>query len=314
VPAKAAAAPEKRHRGGPKADGEKEERPPKRKRRRLLVGGVVAAVIVLAVVVVVLLAKGATAPTGSQVANAASATINQQYAQVDVALKMNSGDPAAASSVSGFTASGPIDLASSLGSLTLSGPGNNGTELMVLDNQTIYLDPGGLVGQLVKNKVWVSATPDDLGATSSPTGFAVAPTLFEQLVGGPTTLLRQLEAPGVTATAGRSSIYQGTPVEVYDVTLSQQAINTRLNGLPASLRGAVSAGHAAERVYLTTNGLVRAISVPITIENNGAKAAGNVVVGFSAWGTVADITAPPASLVVSWAQFGAVLNYTSKLG
>jgi hypothetical protein len=134
------------------------------------------------------------------------------------------------------------------------------------------------------------------------------------LVVSPTTLLQQLQAKGVTATAGHSSIYQGTPVEEYNVTLSQQAINAGLRGLPSSLHGAVTTAHAPEQVFLTTNGLVRAISVPITVENNGARASGHVVVGFTSWGEVVEIVAPPPNQVVSWAQFKAVLSYTSKLG
>ena len=259
------------------------------------------AVLVIAAGAVAVLTKGATAPAGSQVTQAASSTLQMRYAQVNIGLNVKSDDKAAASAVSGFSGEGTFDLASSLGSITLTGPGTTGTELVVVDGQTIYLDPGGLVGQLVKNKVWISATADDLGATS-PSGFAVAPTLFEELVGSPTTLLQQLKAPGVTATALRSSIYQGTPVEEYKVTLPQQAINARLNGLPSSLRGAEASRHAAEHVYLTTNGLVRAISVPITVESNGGQVSGHVVVGYSAWGNPADISAPPASQVVSWAS------------
>jgi hypothetical protein len=239
--------------------------------------------------------------------------VQQQYATVSIDVNVPSGAKAAAV-VSGFSGNGTFDLASSLGAMTLTGPGNAGTELMVLDNQTMYLDPAGLVSELVPNKLWVSATPDDLGSTSSPSGFAVAPTRFQQLVGSPTALLRQLEASGVTATALRSSIYQGTPVEEYNVTLSQQAINIRLQSLPSSLRGTISIPHAPEQVFLTTNGLVRAISVPVTVENNGTHATGHVVIGYSAWGNVADISAPPAEQVVSWAQFKAVLSYTSKLG
>ncbi len=271
-------------------------------------------VLVIVVGVVVVLNKGATPPAGSQVAQAASATVGQRYAAVNVDVNMKSGDKAAESAVSGYSVNGTIDFASSLGALNLAGPGNEASEQMVLDNDTIYLDPGALVGQLVKNKIWISATPDDLGATASPSGFAIPPTLFEQLVGNPTTLLHQLQANGATATAVGSSIYQGTPVEEYNVTLSPQAIDTRLHGLPTSLRGDVSRGHATEHVFLTSNGLVRAISVPITVESNGAQATGHVVIGFSSWGQVVDISAPPASQVVTWSQFKAVLNYTSQLG
>ncbi len=299
----------------PAAAGAGNQEPPSRGRRRTLIGALAAAVIVVAAVSVAELTKKSATPlaVGPVVAQAASATLNQKYAAVDMGVKVQSGDKATASTVSGFSGNGTFDLASSLGALTLNGPGNAGSELMVLDNETIYIDPGGLVGRLVKNKVWVSATADDLGATS-PSGFAVAPTLFQQLVGSPTTLLQQLQAKGVTATAVRASIYQGTPVEEYNVTLSPQAINVRLQGLPASLQGDVLTAHAPEHVFLTTNGLVRAISVPITVEDNGARATGHVVVGFTSWGVVADIVAPPADQVVSWAQFKAVITYTSHLG
>jgi hypothetical protein len=299
----------------PKAGRKDDKEAPSRLRRRFLIGTVAAVVLILIAVVVAELSKGGGGGSGgAAVAQAAAATVHQQYAAVDVGVKVQSGTKAAASSVSGFSATGTFDLASNLGAMTLTGPGSAGSQAMVLDNQTIYLDPGALVGQLVKNKVWISATADDLAATSSPTGFAVAPTLFQELVGSPTTLLQQLEASGVTATALHASIYQGTPVEEYNVSLSQQAINTRLQGLPSSLRGDVATGPATEHVFLTTNGLVRAISVPITVGSGGALATGHVVVGFTSWGVVADIVAPSADQVVSWAQFKAVLSYTSKLG
>ncbi len=230
----------------PQADDKGDQDPPTRpRRRRFLIGAVAAALVVLIVVVVVLLTKssgGGGASGGNTVAQAAAATAGQQYAAVNVNVKMKSGDKAAASTVSGFSVNGAIDFASSLGALNLTGPDKGASEQMVLDNQTIYLDPGALVGQLVKNKVWISATADDLGANPAPSGFALPPTLFVQLVGSPTTLLRQLETSGVTATAGHSSIYQGTPVQEYDVTLSQQAINARLQGLPSSLRGLAANG------------------------------------------------------------------------
>jgi hypothetical protein len=168
------------------------------------------------------------------------------------------------------------------------------------------------VSQFFAGKLWVSATPDDLGSVTA-TGFALAPTIYLELVGNPTSLLQELEAPGVHAHMLGSSLYQGTPVTGYSVTLPAQAVANHLSGLPASLRGSVTAGSSAEDVYLTTNGLIRAIVVPVTIGSTGATAAGHVEVVFSAWGTSADLAPPPPNQVVEWAQFRNALTYAASL-
>ena len=287
-----------------------------RTRRRFLTSVVVIVVLGAAVGIGVLVTgkKKGNAPSANAVgpiAQAAAATISQQYAQVSVGLQVDPGQAtAAAAGVSGFSASGADDLGPSVAAFTLSGPGNAGNQSMVLDAQTIYLEPGQLVAQLVPGKAWVSATAADLGAVSTPTGFVVAPTLFEELIGSPTALLQQLEVAGSTATDQGALIYQGTPVEEYAFTLSPQAAAQRLNALPPSLSAAIESTRT-EHVYLTTNGLVRAITVPVALTHNGTTVRGQVALGLTAWGATATIGPPPADQVAPWAQLKAALTYAS---
>ncbi len=178
-----AESPDPAHADAPAGDegGEDGKAPPvRRRRRRLLLGGAVAVVVVIAAVAALVLANGKSGPSSaSLVAQAASSTVGQQYAQVHVDVKVAKGqDKAAAAVIAGFSGSGTYDLASTLGSMTLTRPGNGAAELMVVDGTTMYLDPGDLVGQLVRNKVWISATPDDLASSGTPSGFAVAPALY----------------------------------------------------------------------------------------------------------------------------------------
>lgn len=174
----------------------------------------------------------------------------------------------------------------------------------------MYLQPGSIVAQLVPGKPWVSLTAADLGA-ETPSGFAVAPTLFVQLVGGPTTMLQQLKATGVTAHKTGSLIYQGTPVDEYAVRLSPDAIALRESYFPSSLQGIVATGQT-ENVYVS-NGLVRAISVPFDVKSNGTTAMGNLTVGYTSWGDAADISTPASDQVASWTQLRDAIAYASAL-
>jgi Protein of unknown function (DUF2510) len=291
----------------------KEPRPPRR--RRVLVGAGVVVLVVIAIVAAASLLKGGGGGGGSSssqpVAAAASATIGQQYAAVSIATDVPRGQDAAAGGVSGFSGSGTFDFATSLGSFTLNGPSNDGSDAFVLDGSTMYIEPGPVVAELIPGKSWVSATADDLGSNGTPTGFAVAPTLFVQLVGSPMTMLQQLEAKGVTGRETGSLIYQGTPVDEYVVNLSPEAVALGQSGVPSSLQATVTTA-PTEDVYVA-NGLIRAIVLPFDVKSNGTAAMGTLAVGFTSWGDSADIAAPAPDQVASWAQLKATLTYTSAL-
>ncbi|HEY6471558.1 MAG TPA: DUF2510 domain-containing protein [Acidimicrobiales bacterium] len=287
--------------------------PRPRRSRRVLVGAGVAVLLIVVIVAAASLVKGkgGGSSSGQQVADAASATIGQRYAQVSIATNVPPGQDAAAGVVSGLSGSGPFDFGASLGSLTLSGPANDGSETVVVDGSTLYVQPGTVVAELIPGKSWVSATADDLGSNGTPTGFAVAPTLFVQLVRSPTTLLQQLEAKGATAHPMGSLIYQGTPVDEYAVTLSPAAVALGQSGVPSSLQANVNTG-PTEDVYVA-NGLIRAIVLPFDVKSNGTTAMGTLAVGFTSWGDSADIAAPAPDQVASWAQLKQTLTYTNGL-
>ena len=185
--------------------------------------------------------------------------------------------------------------------------------MVILHDQSLLLDPGPLVGQLVPGKTWVGAKAADLGATGTPSGFAVGPALYEELVGSPTALLTELQNPGVTVTSFGATMYQGVRVEGYAVVLTQKEINDRLSQLPPSLRGEVPNTGVTEYVYVTTNGRVKAIVVPATFSSDGSSLSDDVSVDFSGWGQPVQISTPTLAQIVSWSQFKAVLAFTSKL-
>jgi hypothetical protein len=316
---------EKQPRTRDKADkpnkAKKDDRDPAaRRRRRILVGTLAVVVVIAAVAVAVVLVrhKSGGGSNGTAVGSAATATMHLHTASVAFDVKPAGGqDPSAHGTVQlpGLAGSGTVDFKATSASLSMNS-GLQPTEQVILDKKAVYLNPGSLVGQLVKGKSWISATADDLGSSGTGTsaGFALAPTVFEETIGNPKALLNELKASGVKATSFGASIYQGTPVQGYAVTLTQTEINNRLNHLPASLRSVASDVHATEEVYVTTNGLVRAIVVPATIQANGSSSTEDIEVVFSGWGAPAQIATPPSSQVVSWAQFKSVLNFTSKLG
>jgi hypothetical protein len=305
-----------------KADKAKAKRddqdPAARKRRRILVGTLaVVVVIAAAAVAVVLLRHKSGGSNGTAVGSAATATMHLHSASVTFDVKPAGGqDPSShgAVQVPGLAGSGTVDFKATSASLSLNS-GLQPTEQMILDKKAVYLNPGPLVGQLAAGKSWISATTDDLGTTGTSTsaGFAQAPTVFEETIGNPKGLLNELKAMGVKATSFGGSIYQGTPVQGYAVTLTQTEINNRLNHLPSSLRSVASGVHATEDVYVTTNGLVRAIVVPATIQANGSSSTEDIEVVFSGWGDPVHVTTPASSQVISWAQFKSVLTFTSKL-
>ena len=104
-----------------------------------------------------------------------------------------------------------------------------------------------------------------------------------------------------------------SPKRRTSVTLTKKEIDHRLSRLPSSLRDAASEVHPTEDVYVTANGLVRAIVMTATIRTKGLSSTDNVDVVFSNWGGRVQIFAPAPSQVVTWAQFRLELTYTSKV-
>ena len=185
--------------------------------------------------------------------------------------------------------------------------------MLILHDQSLLLDPGPLVGQLVPGKTWVGANAADLGSSGTPSGFAVGPALYEELVGNPATLLTELQNPGVKVTSFGTTMYQGIRVEGYTVVLTQKEVNDRLSQLPPSLRAEVPSTGVTEYVYVTTNGLVKAIVLPATFSAAGSSLSDDVSVVFSGWGQPVQIATPTLAQIVSWSQFRSVLAFTSKL-
>jgi hypothetical protein len=307
-----------------------------RRLRRVLIESIAVVAVLVAASTAVLLLRhdGRGSPSGNPVGRAAATTMRMHTAGVTFDVKQaGSQGSSSHAAVTGLSGNGDVNFesasasaasasasASASLSLTLSASpssvANSGIAgQLVLDGQTLYLNPGAIVGQLAHGKTWISATAGDLGpsTTATPSGFATPPAIFATMIGNPTALLQELKATGVTATSFGSSVYQGTRVEGYAVTLTKKEIDHRLSRLPSSLRDAASEVHPTEDVYVTANGLVRAIVMTATIRTKGLSSTDNVDVVFSNWGGRVQIFAPAPSQVVTWAQFRLELTYTSKV-
>ena len=162
--------------------------------------------------------SGGGSSAAQEVAGAASATLGQQYAQVNIATNVPKGQDAVAGVVTGFTGNGTFDFATSQGVVDVERAEQRragdprGRRLDDVPPTGLHRGPAG-AGQAV------GLADGRRSRGGTPSGFAVAPTLFVQLVGGPTTMLQQLKATGVTAHKTGSLIYQGTPVDEYAVRL-----------------------------------------------------------------------------------------------
>jgi hypothetical protein len=127
---------------------------------------------------------------------------------------------------------------------------------------------------------------------------------FEQEVGNPLGLLRQLKAGGAKIVSLGPSVFDGTPVQGYTVTLSSKALTKSADLVPAS--------HATETVYVAkSGGQVKAIVIPTTVNSGGQLINQNTYVVFSNFGAPVTVTVPPASETVTLAQYQAALGKPS---
>ncbi|HTU99118.1 MAG TPA: hypothetical protein VMF13_01160, partial [Luteitalea sp.] len=89
----------------------------------------------------------------------------------------------------------------------------------------------------------------------------------------------------------------GTPVTAYHAVLTK----TAASGLDGSVQG-------SETLYITSDNLLRAIVVPVSVRTGGTTFKESITIVFSNYGAPVTVNAPPASEVVTYAQFEAAQN------
>jgi hypothetical protein len=277
-----------------------EQEASKSHRRGLIIA--VAAVVVVLAGLGAYLAFGSNSTKGgkgngkSATAAAAAATLHQKTAHVAIDVKLST---AALGQTDGPSAVGDFDLTKSQGTLTLTVPSlpPPGTTPMIFEKGTVYINLGSGLSATLPGKTWLSA---DVLQVSSSSAIGGSLSGFEQTVGNPAGLLRQLKGNSSTVVSLGHSTFDGTPVRGYTVTLSSKALTHSAELVPAS--------HTTETVYVaSSSGLVTAIVIPSTMSVDGQLVNQNTYIVFSNFGAPVTVTTPPPSDVATLAEYQAAV-------
>ena len=211
-----------------------------------------------------------------------------------------------------LTGQGAFDYANQVGTLSVNLPlgGQQQSEQVIEDGGTMYVNVGGLVGQVAPGKSWVSATESQLSSGSSRLGG------FSQW-DDPAGMLQQLQQAGATVTPDGSTTFDGTPVTGYSVTLPSSAIQKYLGALPSSLQqstSGLSLPNLTEKVYVEAGNLLRGVDLPLSLGVMGKTLSMDMQMAFSNYGTPVTVTPPPASEVIPFDQFGAIAGSSGNTG
>jgi Protein of unknown function (DUF2510) len=233
----------------------------------------------------------------SATAAAATSTVHQKTAQVAISTKLSS---SGLGQTDGPSAVGYFNLTKSQGTMTLTVPGAPppGTTLMIFDKKTVYVNLGSQVSSVMPGKTWVSASILQVGSSTAGVGTSLSG--FEQMVGNPAGLLRQLKGKAAKVVVLGHSTFDGTAVQGYTVTFSSKELTKAANLVPAS--------HTTETVYVASGNLIKAIVIPTTVSSGGQLINQNTYVVFSNFGAPVTATPPPPSEVVTLAQYQAAIG------
>jgi hypothetical protein len=278
-----------------------EEQASKSHRRGLIIA--IAAVVVVLAGLGVYLGLNHHSPKGggkndagkNATAAAALATTKEKTAHVAISTKLSA---PGLGQTDGPSAVGDFNLSKNEGSMTVTALGA-APQQVVFKKKTVYVNVGTSLSAVLPGKTWVSATVLQISAASA--GVSTSLSGFEQQVGNPLGLLRQLKFSGAKIVSLGPSVFDGTPVQGYTVTLSSKALTKSADLVPAS--------HATETVYVAkSGGQVKAIVIPTTVNSGGQAINQNTYVVFSNFGAPVTVTVPPASETVTLAQYQAALG------
>jgi hypothetical protein len=213
-----------------------------------------------------------------------------------------------------ITGQGAFDYANQVGQITVNIPtgGQQQSEQVIEDGGTVYVNVGGLIGQVAPGKSWVSASPGQLSSGGSG-GLGGGFSGWDD----PEGMLQQLQQAGAAVTSDGPTTFDGTAVTAYSVTLPSSAIQKYLGSLPSSLQQATSGlslPNLTEKVYIESGNLLRGVELPFTFGIMGKNFTMDMQEEFSNYGTPVTVTPPPASEVIPFDQFGAIAGNSGNTG
>ncbi len=258
--------------------------------------------LVLVVGVATFAFVGANPNADASMALALSSTLNNQSADVSVTGAVGVGTAQVA-----LSGTGAVDFAHNAAQLSLATTihGHSVTENEIALGNTVYLDLGSLVNEVVPTKSWVSVGLGQLnqGGSASPLGIGGGLS-----TNNPSAILKVLGQHGNSVTAlGQSSI-NGTTVQGYAVTVNQAAVRSELAlaHLPAWMQQSVAVSGNLDisyKVFVATTGLLDRLVIDLSVPVDGQALTGTISMDFSNFGTPVSVTAPPPADVTSYQTF-----------
>jgi hypothetical protein len=262
---------------------------------------VAAFVMVLAVVgTATFLFLGWNPSAEASVARAMSSTLNDRTADLTVTGSVGVGTAKVA-----VIGSGSVDFTQNAAQLQLGtsirGQAVSVSEVTVGD--TIFLNPGPLVGLIEPGKSWVSMDLSQLNQGGGVLPFGIEGGLSTN---NPSVLINDLGQRGNTVTALGPSTINGTAVQGYAVQVNQAAIGAALANahLPSWLQQGVAVSSNANisyDVFVDGTGLLYRMTVDANVPVAGRDLNAIVSMDFSNYGAATStIAAPPAGQVATY--------------
>ena len=219
--------------------------------------------------------------------------MKQKTATIAVDVKVST----ALGQTQGPNGTGVFELAKEQGTMALTIPGLPASaqqQQLVFDKTTVYVNLGTSLSAVLPGKTWVSG--DIVDVSSSTQGIGTTLSGFEQMVGNPAALLRQLKGNSSTVVSLGASTFDGVSVQGYTVTLSSKVVTRNANLVPGS--------HSTETVYVA-GGLIKAIVIPTTVNTSGQLLHEDTYVVYSNYGAPVTVTIPPSTQVATIAEYRA---------
>jgi hypothetical protein len=231
------------------------------------------------------------------VSAAATATVQKKTATIAVDVKVSS---TALGQTQGPNGTGGFELPKEQGTMALTLPGlpaSASQQQLVFDKKTVYVNLGSSLSAVLPGKTWVSG--DIVDVSSSTQGIGTGLSGFEQMVGNPAGLLRQLKGNSSTIVSLGASTFDGVSVQGYTVTLSSKVVSRNADLVPGT--------HTTETVYVA-DGLIKAIVIPTTVNTDGQLLHEDTYVVYSNYGAPVTVTIPPPTQVATIAEYRAAVG------
>jgi hypothetical protein len=132
-----------------------------------------------------------------------------------------------------------------------------------------------------------------------------------------TALLHQLQSVGGSVTSLGQTFYDGTAVTEYQTTLPASALESGMGALSTSVRSSLGLNlpDMTIDVYVTQDDLLKALVVPTySFDIAGSTISVDMTLVFSNYGTVVNVTPPPADQVEPLPQCGCASGNSGSTG